>query len=382
MFDLYVVAGNVLLFCLVFGMSATVDMKCIVTQLHNYKAIMTGIFVQFLVLPLLGFLVVKILKLPAAQGITLLVVTSSPGGSYSNWWCSLFNTDLALSVSMTAVSTILSLVMLPLNLLLYTKLSYQADVLQSLDWTALFTALLIVIAAIVAGITCSAKIHSRHFNRVANQVGNLAGLALIIFSATMTNSGDDSDTKIWSRDWSFYVATALPCLGGLLVATVVSTLVNLHKPERITVGIECCYQNIGIATSLALTMYEGDELSDAMGVPFFYGVVEAVLAGIYCFGAWKCNWTKAPSDAPIWQVLLTSYEVLEAEKKEISEIEVGISHSNTPSEKSVEQHEGNILTTYFNIAWLDPLFEHQQQPSQAQQTPKPYISPRLEPGEV
>mmetsp|Transcript_2712 Transcript_2712/g.3841 ORF Transcript_2712/g.3841 Transcript_2712/m.3841 type:complete len:87 (+) Transcript_2712:252-512(+) len=84
-FDIIEFAGNFLLFLLVFGMSATVDIGCLVSQLKNKKAICTGIFLQFFVLPLLGFLVVKILKLDEAVGVTLLVVTSSPGGSYSNW---------------------------------------------------------------------------------------------------------------------------------------------------------------------------------------------------------------------------------------------------------------------------------------------------------
>ncbi len=74
--------------------------------------------------------------------------------------------------------------------------------------------------------------------------------------------------------------------------------------------MECCYQNVGIATSVALTMFEGDELSEAMGVPFFYGVVEAVILGIYCIGAWKLGWTKAPKNASIWKILTTSYEVI------------------------------------------------------------------------
>lgn len=372
--DLIVVAGNVLLFSLVFGMSATVDMECMRDQIKNHKAILTGIMCQFLILPFLGFVVVKTLQLPAAQGITLLVVTSSPGGSYSNWWCSLFNADLALSVTMTAVSTILSIIMLPLNLLLYTKFSYQADVLSNLDWMALFTALVIVIAAIAAGLTCSAKIHSRRFNKAANQLGNAAGLALIVFSATMTNTGD-ADTKIWSRDWSFYVGTALPCLGGLVLATAVSTALNLLKPERVTVSIEACYQNVGIATSLALSMFEGNELNEAMGVPFFYGVVEAVLVGFYCLGAWKSNWTKAPSDSPFLQVLLTSYEVLESENKDLPVIEVDLSERSY-SEKPGDIQEGNMLTTYFN---LDPT----PQPQQAEQlSPKQYSSQKLEPGYV
>lgn len=79
------IVGNVLLFFLVFGMSATVNAKSLITQLQNKKAIATGVFLQFVILPLLGFIVVYTLGMTNAIGITLLVVTSSPGGSYSNW---------------------------------------------------------------------------------------------------------------------------------------------------------------------------------------------------------------------------------------------------------------------------------------------------------
>ena len=51
---------------------------------------------KFVVLPLLGFILVNVLALPHDIGIILLVTTSSPGGSYSNWWCSMMNADLAL----------------------------------------------------------------------------------------------------------------------------------------------------------------------------------------------------------------------------------------------------------------------------------------------
>jgi len=80
------VAGNVLLFTLVFGMSATVDIGCMQTQLCNYKALLTGAICQFLILPLLGFLAIRFIPLDDDVGIMLLVVTSSPGGSYSNWY--------------------------------------------------------------------------------------------------------------------------------------------------------------------------------------------------------------------------------------------------------------------------------------------------------
>ena len=290
------------------------------SQVRNLRALSMGVFCQFIILPFLGFLVVKLLELEESMGLTLLVVTSSPGGSYSNWWCSMFNGDLALSVTMTALSTILSMIFLPLNLLFYTKLAYHEDeeIVSNLDWTALFTALAIVMCAIVVGLALSAKVQDRRVQHFANGLGNASGLMLILFSATMTNTGD-SDSKIWSRDWTFYVGVSIPCLGGLILANILAAVALLPKPERVTVAIECCYQNVGIATSLALTMFRGNDLNEAMGVPFFYGVVEAVFVGIYCIGAWKLGWTKAPADASICNVLWTSYEVLEMEAQAAAE---------------------------------------------------------------
>eukprot|EP00339_Tiarina_fusa_P022440 CAMPEP_0117039722 /NCGR_PEP_ID=MMETSP0472-20121206/27857_1 /TAXON_ID=693140 ORGANISM="Tiarina fusus, Strain LIS" /NCGR_SAMPLE_ID=MMETSP0472 /ASSEMBLY_ACC=CAM_ASM_000603 /LENGTH=357 /DNA_ID=CAMNT_0004750285 /DNA_START=87 /DNA_END=1156 /DNA_ORIENTATION=+ len=338
--------GNVLLFALVFGMSATVDIKCMKQQIQNKNAILLGLFCQFLLLPFLGFAMVNLLQLDAALGMTLLVVTSSPGGSYSNWWCSLFNADLALSVTMTAISTILSIIALPANLLIYANISYEADITKALDWHSVFVALAIVITAIALGLYLSYKTHSYKFNVIANKIGNVAGLALIIFSAAVTNTGD-SDTKIWSREPSFYIACIGPCVLGLLIASLLASALNLEKPERMTVAVECCYQNVGIATSLALTMFEGNDLNHAMGIPFFYGICEAALVGSYCIACWKAGWSKAPADAPIWDVVFRTYEVLEAEKQEVCEVEISVSSGSEDSLR--DRQEGAVFHKFFEM---------------------------------
>lgn len=82
----------------------------------------------------------------------------------------MFNADLALSVTMTAISTMLSCIFLPANLLLYSRFSYEGDIVAMLDWNSLFTALVVVIGAITLGLFCSAKIHSHYFNNAANKV--------------------------------------------------------------------------------------------------------------------------------------------------------------------------------------------------------------------
>jgi predicted Na+-dependent transporter len=132
---------------------------------------------------------------------------------------------------MTAISTILSVITLPANLLLYASVSYDADVTSKLDWRSVFIALAIVISAIALGLVCSYRVKSHEFNIMANQLGNVSGLLLILFSATVTNAGD-SDSKIWSRHWTFYAAAMTPCLLGLIISSVLGTLANLRKPER------------------------------------------------------------------------------------------------------------------------------------------------------
>eukprot|EP00978_Attheya_sp_CCMP212_P033472 scaffold135161_cov49-Attheya_sp.AAC.2 len=163
---------------------------------------------------------------------------------------------------------------------------------------------------------------------MANKIGNFSGIALVIFSATMANTG--GDVQIWERDWRFFLGVSTPCLLGLVIANVVTSCLSMKKPERITVSIECCYQNVGIATSVALTMFQGDDLSEAMAVPLLYGLVEAVILGIYCVGAWKMGWTKAPPTTPFWTMIFRSYEVLEADWKSPDnddEIEITMSTS-------------------------------------------------------
>lgn len=52
-----------------------------------------------------------------------------------------------------------------------------------------------------------------------------------------------------------------------------------------------------------------DERAQAVAVPLLYGVVEAVVIGLYCVWAWKVGWTKAPPDEKICTVITKSYEI-------------------------------------------------------------------------
>lgn len=249
------------------------------------------------------------------MGITLLLVTSSPGGSYSNWWCSLFNADLALSVAMTTLSTFISIAALPANLLMYTHFAYGFDgeenthVLSSISFPNLLISIAIVISGIMFGIYAGYKINSRKFRKVANAGGTIAGIILIIVSAVVGTTGD-SEAKPWNQNWTFYVGVAMPCVGGLAVANLIARFAGLKKPEVVTLSVECCYQNTGIATTAVLAMFsDPNKVVEAMAVPLYYGLVEMVLIGGYCMVAWKLGWTKAPKEEKLCLVVSKTYEV-------------------------------------------------------------------------
>lgn len=303
-----VIISNIFLFFLIFGLSGTVDVKQLKKQITNKFAIFVGVSMQFIVMPILGFTSVKIfqnLGMPSAVAISLLVVTSSPGGSYSNWWCSTFNADLALSVAMTTVSSILAIGFLPMNLFLYTYLAFgmndnndenstdsdiksSSEIVKLIDFTTLFMSLAIVLSAIIGGLIAGSVYDSALFHERCNKLGSISGLCLIFFSIFYSSGGNGTDSNFINQNWTFYVGTALPCLFGMVIANIVARTVKLSPPEVVAIAIECSYQNTGIGTTIAISMFsDPTRRAQAVAVPLFYGIIEAVFICIYCLYSWK-----------------------------------------------------------------------------------------------
>ena len=93
--------------------------------------------------------------------------THTHGCAYSS------STDLALSVTMTGISTILAIIMLPINLAIYAPLALndnEVNVMEMLDFGTLLTSIVVVFSAIGMGIMFSVKIDNHNFHIFANRV--------------------------------------------------------------------------------------------------------------------------------------------------------------------------------------------------------------------
>src|SRR5262245_12471333 len=108
-----------LLVVLMAGMGAGLTLDNFRAVLHRPRGPLVGLLSQYGWMPLIAYGLCKMLGLPADLAISLIVVGCTPGGTTSNLFTYFAGADVALSVTMTALSTIAAVVMMPLLLYLY-----------------------------------------------------------------------------------------------------------------------------------------------------------------------------------------------------------------------------------------------------------------------
>mmetsp|Transcript_46433 Transcript_46433/g.108099 ORF Transcript_46433/g.108099 Transcript_46433/m.108099 type:complete len:459 (-) Transcript_46433:101-1477(-) len=319
------VTSNLLLFMLLGGMAASVDTDCLRDSFKRWRGIVIGLLCQFILLPVVGLASVKLFDLKTPFGIALLATTASPGGAYSNWWCSLMNADLALSIAMTTCSTAASVVLMPVNIMVYTTVAYGEN--PDIDIWRILVSIGVAVSAILVGTIFSA--FKPTWRSRANVFGNIAGIVLIGFGMLVSNT----DEPIWNKEPTLYPAVAAPCIAGLLLSffftySFIKTG-HLVRPEAVSVCVEVCYQNTGLALSIALASFDGHERGDAAAVPLFYAVCQVILLPTFLIVAWKCGWTYAPSTVYPHQVVIGNFQPVSSEVKARSD-----RHSETSLDSS------------------------------------------------
>lgn len=269
----FAIIAQVLLFLLLAGLSGSVDIDLLRQRFRQKTSIAFGVACQFIVLPCLGFSAAKAFQFDPVVGIMLITVTSSPGGAYSNWWCSVCNADLALSIAMTTCSTVLSCGLTPLNMLLYTYGAYGESL--NFNFFQLVQPVMVAAAAIFSGLLVSYCIPKSR--RICNIVGNICGILLITLNVLVSSRDDPVSCRV-------------------------------SAPEAVAIAVEVCYQNTGLAMAIPLSAFDKKDASRAAGVPLFYAFLQVCVLPMFLLVAWKSGQTYAPSKDPIWRVIFYNYQ--------------------------------------------------------------------------
>ena len=229
-----------------FGMGLTLKPNDFRPVLMRPKDIIVGELAQFVVMPGLGWLICHVLDLPKDLALGVILVGCCPGGTASNVICYLAKGDVALSVAMTAVSTLLAPLVTPALVMLFAGKSIDVDVV------GMFMSIVqVVILPIVLGFLVS-----HYFSRLTQKVVPILpmvstlAIAFIIGIVVSLNA-----RSIMACSMIVAVAVILHNLLGLLLGYFAGKAMGLKSDKRTAISIEVGMQNSGLATSLAGTHF-------------------------------------------------------------------------------------------------------------------------------
>ena len=242
-----------------FGMGLTLKPSDFKPVLMRPKDIIIGELAQFLVMPLVAWLLCKMLQLPTDLALGVILVGCCPGGTASNVICYLAKGDIALSVAMTGVSTLLAPVVTPA--LVYLLAGKEVAV----DMMGMFLSIVeVVIVPIVLGLAAN-KYLSRFTERVTPLLPMASTLAIATIIGTIVSH---NSANILSCSLLVGVAVILHNTLGLTLGYAAGRLLGLPHDKRTAISIEVGMQNSGLASSLAATHFAMFPLAAVPGAIF------------------------------------------------------------------------------------------------------------------
>lgn len=240
-----------------FGVALDVQVGDFKRLLKTPKGAIIGIISQFLVLPFLTFLLVLALKPQPSIALGMMLVAACPGGNISNFMTSLAGGNIALSVSLTAFSTLGALIMTPFNLTFWASLYPPTNFLLttvSLDYFELMQAIVLVL-----GIPLILGMYVRNKNLGLSLLLKkwLRPTSIIIFISFVVIAfyKNQGIFILYFQHIVFIVLlhNAMAFLSGYSLAS----LFKLDLEDKKSITIETGIQNSGLGLLLIFTFFDG-----------------------------------------------------------------------------------------------------------------------------
>ena len=265
---------NPLLGVVMFGMGLTLKLEDFKVVFSRPKDVVIGCLAQFTVMPLLAWLLAKGFSLSDELALGVVLVGCCPGGTASNVITYLAKGDLALSVGMTGISTLLAPLLTPF--LTWLLVGQHVDV----DMVSMFLSILwVVILPIVAGLLFRSLLPKFTESAVA-YLPALSSLAIAFIVAIVVSA---NSAKLMVGGWLIILVVMLHNLCGLLLGYGIARVLGLELKKRVAVSIEVGMQNSGLASSLATLHFAAYPMATIPGALFsvWHNISGAVMAKVY-----------------------------------------------------------------------------------------------------
>jgi BASS family bile acid:Na+ symporter len=250
---------NYLLGAVMFGMGLTLNLSDFRIVFSRPRDIIIACIAQFTIMPLLAWTLARLFSLDDALALGVILVGCCPGGTASNLITYLSKGDLALSVGVTGVSTLLAPLMTPWLTWLLAGERVHVDVMSmflSIVW--------VVILPIVVGFTVK-RLCPEFTRKAVDYLPAFSSLAIasIVAIIISANAG-----KLLLGGVTIIAVVMLHNLTGLGLGYMLSLLLKLPLAKRKAIAIEVGMQNSGLASSLAAVHFAAYPMATIPGAIF------------------------------------------------------------------------------------------------------------------
>lgn len=265
---------NYLLMIVMFGMGLTLKLEDFKLVFTRPKDIIVGCISQFTIMPLLAWILGKVFHLDAALLAGVVLVGTCPGGTSSNVITYLSKGDVALSVGMTSVNTLLAPFLTPAITYLLLRTTVTVN-----PMSMFLSIIKVVIIPIALGFILN-KMFGTFTQKLVKVLPSISVVAicLIVASVVSHNAG-----KIMTTGAIVFVVVILHNLLGYACGLGLGRLLHLNASKSKALSIEIGMQNSGLATSLAGTAFPDLAMATVPGAIFsvWHNISGAILANIY-----------------------------------------------------------------------------------------------------
>ncbi len=241
---------------IMFGMGTTLSVADFSRVLVMPRGVLVGMLLQFGVMPITGFALASIFGFTGEIAAGVVLVGAAPGGVASNVMTYLAGGNVALSVTMTAFSTLLSPLLTPL------AMQYLAGRFVPIDmWAMMLSILNMIILPIVAGLVFNRLLRDQRWMPRVLPFVSMAAICIIITIITAS-----------SRDQLLAVALTLLAVVvlhnaiGFVLGYWGARAAGLNESDSRTASIEVGLQNAGMASGLAISVLHSTDAGLAAAV--------------------------------------------------------------------------------------------------------------------
>ena len=248
---------NITLALIMFGVALGITIGDFKRLFKSPKILLTGIISQFILLPLVTFIFIKLVNPMPSIALGMMMVAACPGGNISNFMTQMAKGNTALSVSLTAFATLVSLVMTPFNLHFWGNLyAPTAEILQRIEldpWVLVKLVTLILGVPLILGMLVR-----RYKSSLADKLSKiLKPVSLIIFMLFIVIAFyDNFDIFINYVHYVLILVIAHNILA-LLTGFYFAKAMRLSFKNQKTLAIETGIQNSGLGLLLIFSFFNG-----------------------------------------------------------------------------------------------------------------------------